>query len=242
MDVALASERAPSCCVVEHTAAVEDYLKTIFGLSEQGQPASTSTLAERLGVAAPSVSAMLKRLEGGDLVAHTKRGQVMLTQHGRGHALRIVRRHRLLETFLARFLAVPWDEVHAEAEVLEHALSERLEERIDAALEHPARDPHGDPIPPRDGPHRENSDTPLAAATDGDEFLVARVSDRDSAALRYLAELGIRPGVRLVVGELAPFGGPLWVRLGARSHALGAPLVRLIHGHVSTPESKSPRR
>jgi DtxR family Mn-dependent transcriptional regulator len=233
MDSVLTSERAPQCCVVEHTTTVEDYLKTIFRLSTHGESASTSTLAERLGVAAPSVSAMLKRLEGGDLVAHTGRGQVVLTEHGRGHAQRIVRRHRLLETFLARFLAVPWDEVHAEAEVLEHALSERLEERIDAALGHPDRDPHGDPIPPHDGPHQEDRDTPLAGAREGDEFAVERVSDRDSSALRYLAELGIRPGVRLVVGELAPFGGPMWVRLGEQSHALGAPLVRLIHGHVT---------
>jgi DtxR family Mn-dependent transcriptional regulator len=175
---------------------------------------------------------MLKRLEGGDLVVHTGRGRVVLTEHGRGHALRIVRRHRLLETFLARSLAVPWDEVHAEAEILEHALSERLEDRIDAALGHPDRDPHGDPIPPRCGPHREDWDTPLAGAARGDEFAVERVSDRDSEALRYLAGLGIRPGVRLAVGELAPFGGPLWVRLGEHTHALGAPLVRLIHGRI----------
>jgi DtxR family Mn-dependent transcriptional regulator len=239
---AIAAERAPRCCVLEHTTTVEDYLKTIFRLSAQGDSASTSTLAERLGVAAPSVSAMLKRLEHGDLVSHTGRGQVVLTEHGRGHALRIVRRHRLLETFLARFLAVPWDEVHAEAEVLEHALSERLEDRIDAALGHPDRDPHGDPIPPRSGPHDEDRDTPLAAAADGDEFVVERVSDRDSSALRYLAELGIRPGVRLAVQERAPFGGPLWVRLDEQSHALGAPLVRLIHGRVTMPGQESSRR
>lgn len=232
MAAALAPERVPSCCLIEHTETVEDYLKTIYGLSVLGDPASTSAMADRLHVAPPSASAMVKRLEDSGLVEHTGRGRVTLTEHGRGHALAVVRRHRLLETFLARFLDVPWDEVHAEAEVLEHALSERLEERIDAALGHPQRDPHGDPIPPKSGPYQETWDTPLDGAAPGDEFVVERISDRDSAALRYLAELGIRPGVRLVVEDRAPFGGPLWVRAGGRSQALGGPLVQLIHGRI----------
>lgn len=222
----------PSCCAIEHTATVEDYLKTIFGLSSHGEPASTSALAEQLGVAAPSASAMVKRLQESGLVEHSGRGRVQLTDHGRGHALAVVRRHRLLETFLNRFLDVPWDEVHAEAELLEHALSARLEDRIDAALGHPDRDPHGDPIPPKSGPHQESWHTPLDAAVPGERFVVERVSDRDSEALRYLAELGIVPGVTLTVEERAPFGGPLWVTHGADRHALGTVLVRLLHGRV----------
>jgi DtxR family Mn-dependent transcriptional regulator len=143
----------------------------------------------------------------------------------------------LLETFLHRYLDVSWDEVHAEAEVLEHALSPRLEERMDAALGHPDRDPHGDPIPPRTGPHDERGDTPLGDAEPGDRFVVRRVSDRDSAALRYLGELGIRPGVSLRIEDHAPFGGPLWVRVGGRSHALGSTLVGLIRGCSGSSDS-----
>lgn len=222
---------------MEHTPAVEDYLKAIFHLSSRGA-ASTSDIAEQLGVAAPSVSAMLRRLAEGDLVDRGTR-TVGLTEHGRRHALRIVRRHRLLEAFLAESLAVPWEEVHDEAEVLEHALSERLEQRIDAYLGYPERDPHGDPIPPVEGDHDESWSQPLWAAPAGVRFTVERVSDRDPQALRYLADCGIQPGVAVVVGERDPFGGPLWVEVGVgddRQHqALGPPLARLITGRWQLP-------
>jgi len=131
---------------------------------------------------------------------------------------------------------VPWDEVHAEAELLEHVLSERLEERIDAALGHPTHDPHGDPIPPRHGPHDERWGVGLDAVPPGAFFRVRRVSDRDSAALRHLGELGVRPGVVLAVERQDPFGGPLWVRIDDRSCALGTPLTRLVHGDVLNEE------
>ncbi len=149
-----------------------------------------------------------------------------------GDGLRVVRRHRLLETFLAEVVGVPWDEVHDEAEVLEHALSERLEDRIDRLLGQPSHDPHGDPIPPRSGAHDERWGEPLAGAPAGARFRVERVSDRDAGALRYLAGLGIVPGVEVAVGERAPFGGPQWVTVGAERHALGAPLAGLVHGSV----------
>jgi DtxR family Mn-dependent transcriptional regulator len=144
-----------------------------------------------------------------------------------------VRRHRLVETFLVEVVGMSWDEVHREAELLEHGVSERLESRIDELLGHPVRDPHGDPIPPRDGPHREHWGDPLAAAAEGDRFRVQRVSDRDPAVLRYLATLQIRPGAVLRVEEVAPFGGPMWVRLddGDR-HALGTVLTHVVHGRV----------
>lgn len=217
--------------MVTMSRATEDYLKAIYNLAHLGEAVTTSTLASELGVSAPSVSAMLKRLEDGDLLVRPE-GSLRLTTAGELAALRVVRRHRLLETFLARVLEVPWDEVHDEAELLEHALSERLEERIDTALGHPTHDPHGDPIPPREGPHVEGRGTPLDAVAPGVRFHVERVSDRDSAALRYLGELGVLPGVVLTVEEQAPFGGPRWVRLGDERHALGAALTRLVHGHV----------
>lgn len=221
-----------TCCDVEHTQAVEDYLKVIFLLGSEGESATTSQIAGRLGVAPPSVSAMVRRLAAGDLVEQPDRRGVALTAHGERHALRVVRRHRLLETYLAQALGVPWDEVHDEAEALEHALSERLEDRIDQALGHPTHDPHGDPIPPRSGEHAEVWGAPLESAPPGSTFGVERVSDRDSAALRYLADLGIRPGVDLTVEERAPFGGPLWIRVGGERQALGGQLVRLVHGTV----------
>ncbi len=211
---------------------MEDYLKTIYHLTSQGEGATTSGIARRLGVSAPSVSAMVKRLEASELVARPDHGAVELTPSGEAQALRVVRRHRLLEAFLAEVVGVPWDEVHDEAEVLEHTLSDRLEERIDALLGHPTHDPHGDPIPPRAGDHDERWADPLAAAPTGVRFHVERISDRNADALRYLAGLGIGPGVVVEVGERVPFGGPLWVTVGDQRHALGPQLAKLVHGTV----------
>lgn len=212
------------------TQAVEDYLKAIYALTTSGEGATTSHIAQRLGVASPTVSGMVKRLEADQLVARAGAGAISLTPAGEREALRVVRRHRLLETFLAEVVGVPWDEVHDEAEILEHALSDRLEERIDALLDHPSYDPHGDPIPSRDGHHTEDWADPLDATPPGARFRVERVSDRDSAALRYLASLGIRPGVVLEVGEREPFGGPQWVTVADERLALGQQLARLLHG------------
>lgn len=215
------------------TPAVEDYLKAVWQLTTTGRAATTGALAERLAVSPPSVSAMLRRLEGGGLVHRSAEG-VALTDAGTCEALRVVRRHRLLETFLVDVVGLPWDEVHAEAEALEHAVSPRLEARIDALLGHPTRDPHGDPIPPREGPHDERWADPLLGVGEGRRFLVERVSDRDAGALRYLDGLGIRPGVELEVGPQEPYGGPLWVTLtsGPDRRPLGADLARLVHGTV----------
>jgi DtxR family transcriptional regulator, Mn-dependent transcriptional regulator len=212
---------------------MEDYLKALVHLAAEDVPLSTGAIAARVGVAPPSASAMLRRLREAQLVCGATGHEVALTSHGRRHALRVVRRHRLVETFLAEVLDVPWDEVHAEAERLEHALSPALEERIASRLGDPSHDPHGDPIPPREGEHDEAWPDPLDAAPAGALFLVERVSDRDSDALRYLDELGIRPGVRLRVGERDPFGGPLWVEVDGRRHALGLPLARLVHGTIA---------
>lgn len=218
--------------MVAMSRATEDYLKTIYHLTTRGEVVTTGQLARELGVSSPSVSAMVKRLEDGDLVDRPDPRSLRLTVTGERAALRVVRRHRLLETFLYRVAGVPWDEVHAEAELLEHALSERLEERIDAALGHPTRDPHGDPIPPRVGRHDEDWGTPLDTAPAGSRFRVQRVSDRDSAALRHLGGLGIVPGAEIDVADQEPFGGPRWVVVAGTRHALGTPLTALVHGHV----------
>jgi len=218
--------------MVTMSRATEDYLKAIYHLAHRGDPVTTSVLAQELGVSAPSVSAMVKRLEDGSLLTRPDSRSLQLTDSGERAALRVVRRHRLLETFLARMLSVPWDEVHAEAEMLEHAVSDRLEQRIDAVLGHPTHDPHGDPIPPRDGPHEEDWGEPLDSVPAGTRFRVERVSDRDSAALRYLGDLGIYPGVIVTVEEQVPFGGPRWVCVEGARHPLGAALTRLVHGHV----------
>lgn len=221
--MALKTEREPS-----HIAE-ENYLKAIFMIEEAtGQPATTSAIADRLGVAPASVTWMLRRLAADGRVDHTPYHGVRLTDTGRNAALRVVRRHRLIETFLHEHLGLPWDEVHEEAEVLEHSVSDRVEARMAELLGHPTRDPHGDPIPPRRGPHDERPDRPLASVAEGATVRVARISDADAAALRYLARIGVRPGTELSVEERAPFGGPLWVKVGRRRQPLGTELVRAI--------------
>lgn len=220
------------CCAIEHTETVENYLKAIFTLTASGEPASTAAIAERLHVAAPSVSAMIGRLRVGDLIQQATWGHVLLTEHGMTHARSVVRRHRLLETFLHQALGLGWDEVHAEAEVLEHRLSERVEDLIDAALGFPDRDPHGDPIPAKTGLHLENQELPLASAVPGDQFLVQRVSDHDGAALRRLAHLGIGPGTELDVEQFSTDTGVMSVRATGEMLSLSGTLVGVIRGRV----------
>ena len=210
--------------------AMNKYLRVIYVLSFKAPPVLTSAVAARLGVAAPSVSAMLHRLGAAGLLAGSGGGGIVLSEHGQRHAREVVRRHRLIETFLARAAGMSWDEVHHEAEAMQHAVSDLLIDRIDAALGHPRHDPHGDPIPPPSGDHVEDWPPALADQAVGGRFRVNRVSDEDSAALRYLASLGVRPGVVLRVAEREPFGGPLWIEIKGQRRALGTPLARLVHG------------
>lgn len=230
----------PTCerCEVPLSEAVEDALKTIFKLAGRSEPASTSALALHLRVKPPTVSAMLKRLETHGLVRRDD-GGAELTAHGAEHARAVTRRHRLVETFLSQVLDVPWDEVHAEAEVLEHAVSERLLARMDDHLGRPSHDPHGDPIPPATGHHVEQWGQRLDSVGPGELFLVERVDDRDSAALRYLSRIGMRPGVSVEVSERAPFGGPLWLRVDGQEHALGDVLTTLVYGSIRAPDGAS---
>lgn len=201
------------------TPAMQDYLKAVYKLGRSG-PVATQQLADELGVAASSATNMAKRLHELGLLYHAPYHGVSLTEEGRQAALDVVRRHRLLETYLAEAVGMSWDEVHDEAERLEHHLSDRLEARLDSLLGFPATDPHGDPIP------REGSDVApdptLLQTPAGAEGRVSRVSDRDPAQLRYLRTLGIVPGARVTVLEHLPFEGPVRVRVLAGEGAQGA--------------------
>ena len=209
------------------TAAVEDYAKAIYSLTGWGEEtASTNDLAERLGVKAGSVSAMIKKLDEAGLVERVPYHGVRLTADGTRVAMTVLRRHRLLELFLAEVLDVPWDRVHAEAEVLEHALSEDLTDLISAKLGEPDFDPHGDPIPDRDLEIRETETVALAGLAPGDVGRFVRVSDSNPEMLAYLSENGIAVGDRLELVERQPFDGPVTVKIGANSHVLGLTLAR----------------
>jgi DtxR family Mn-dependent transcriptional regulator len=208
------------------SAATEDYAKAIFALqADAGGPVSTTAVADRLGVTPASASGMLRRLAEHGLVAHRPYHGVELTTDGRRVALRVLRHHRLLETYLARSLGVPWDRVHDEAEVLEHVLSDELEALIADKLGHPTHDPHGDPIPSAELVLEDRPCERLAALEAGATGVIARVSDSEPEMLRYLAERGIAPGARFEVLERQPFDGPLFVRFGADVHVLGAALA-----------------
>ena len=212
---------------IEATEAIEDYVKAIYSLQHGGEePVSTSALAERLGVTAGSASGMMKKLDGLGLVDHVPYRGVVLTPLGRRLALEVLRHHRLLELYLSEAFGMPWDQVHAEAEVLEHVLSEELEDLIAAKLGDPRVDPHGDPIPGRDGSIDEPETRSLADLAVGDRALFLRVSDSNPDMLRYLAEREIRPGQELEVTGKQPFGGPLFVRIAGGEHALGGALAR----------------
>ena len=212
---------------VVRTPAVEDYAKAVYALEQRsGDAVTTNALAERMGVTAGSASAMAKKLASLGLVEHVPYRGVRLTRDGQRLALEVLRHHRLLELYLARELGMPWDRVHAEADVLEHVISEELEERIAAKLGDPACDPHGDPIPTRELEMGEDATIGLDSAQAGDTGVLVRVSDLDPEMLRYLAERGIVPGERVEVLERHPFGGPLFVRVADEVHAIGGPLAQ----------------
>ena len=208
------------------SASIEDYAKAIYVLEERHGVASTTALADRLEISPPAVSAMVKKLAALGYVTHVRYRGVRLTDEGRKVALEVLRHHRLLETYLVEELGVPWDRVHAEAEVLEHVLSEGLEERIAAKLGEPTHDPHGDPIPTPDGTVVEPETVGLDALAAGDRGRFVRVSDSDPKLLRELADLGIRPGDELEVVA----GG---VRAGSATHRLRRKLARSMRIEVS---------
>ncbi len=207
------------------TVAVQDYLKAIYALEAADERATTSALASRMGVSAPSASAMTKRLAELELVERAPYRGVALTDEGRLRALEVLRHHRLLELYLADRLGLSIDEVHAEADRLEHALSEELEAKIDAELGFPTRDPHGDPIPDRELRVEPGRDRTLVGLEPGERAAVSRVPDGDPELLRYLTELGLIPGSGVEVVMVAPFGGPITVRTKRGDYAISRELA-----------------
>src|SRR3954452_11782184 len=215
------------------TSAVEDYAKAIYALETREDAAvSTNALADRLGVTPASASSMVKKLAALGLVSHEPYRGVRLTTQGLKVALEVIRHHRLLERYLAEELGVPWDRVHDEAEVLEHVLSEELEELIAAKLGNPTTDPHGDPIPSVDLVIDEGETLAMEAVAPGHGGTFVRISDSDPEMLRYLDARGIRPGDRFEVVEKQPFDGPLFARFGRDVHVRGGALARAMRVEV----------
>jgi len=210
------------------SASVEDYLKAIYSLGRGGERVSTTALAERLGFAASSASAMIARLADSGLLDYVPYSGVRLTDKGRREALRVIRRHRLLEAFLVSSLELPWDEVHVYAEQLEHAASDELIDVIAAKLGDPTVDPHGDPIPTRELTIEERGAETLADLQPGERATVVRVSDSDPEMLRHLAERAIGIGAEIESIGRQPFGGPVEIRSAGRDHALGPALAKAI--------------
>ena len=207
------------------TAPVEDYLKAIYAFERDGHAAATNDIAQRLSIAPASVSGMVQRLADQGLVAYERYRGVRLTAAGRRAALRTLRRHRVIEAYLVQALGYGWESVHEEAERLEHSASDTLIDRMASAIGEPVTDPHGAPIPTREGtidetPHQTLADAPVGART-----RVVRVGDEDPGMLRYLDSLGLRPGAEVVLTNRAPFDGPLTIEVDSATRQVGAALA-----------------
>jgi DtxR family Mn-dependent transcriptional regulator len=213
--------------------AIEDYLKTIYVLEQEDSPVTTSRIASSRSVKPGSATSMIQRLSRLNLVNYEKHYGVSLTDSGRAIALEVLRHHRLVELYLIEALGFSWDEVHEQADILEHVISEKLEERIAAALNYPDFDPHGDPIPAKDGSMISVATQPLAAIQTGERAVVSRIpDDADSDLLRYLAELGLRPGTEVLVLEIAPFEGPLTLDIAGNRIVIGRKVASAVQVEV----------
>lgn len=202
--------------------AVEDYIKCIYSLeSDFGEGVSTTNIAESLGVSSASVTNMIKRLAKMGLVKYESYYGTTLTESGRKIALEIIRHHRLLELYLKEIMGYSWDEVHDEAENLEHHISERFEDKIAELLNNPTHDPHGDPIPSKDGVMPEIANSPLADMPEGKRWMIGRVVDQNPELLRYLEKIGLIPGVEVEVAEKAPLKGPITIKIEGREQVIG---------------------
>ncbi|MBM3908881.1 MAG: metal-dependent transcriptional regulator [Gemmatimonadetes bacterium] len=221
--------KAPGRAVPALTHQAEDYLKAIYEIERDGDAAGTTAIAARLGIASASVSGMVRRLARQGLVTVERYHGARLTPKGRRLALQLIRRHRILESYLVTRLGFGWDGVHAEAERLEHAASSKLIEAMAAALGHPSADPHGAPIPRADGTVEEARLRTVDDLAVGARARVARMSDRDPALLRYLGELGVRPGVTLRLVDRAPFEGPMTIAVGRARHVIGIGVARRVY-------------
>ncbi len=214
---------------------VENYIKNIYKLQEQQKRVTTSLLSDRLQISAPSVSEMVRKLADEGTVSYTPYKGVELTEEGRKQALKIIRRHRLWELFLVEVLKYNWDEIDEEAERLEHFMSERLEERIDKALGHPRRDPHGDLIPTREGLLEDRNHVSLSELEPGTEGVVSRVSDEHPEVLQYMSKLGIVLGTVVRIKERIEFDGSLRAEIGSRDQFISAKLGQNIFVEVKEP-------
>lgn len=205
------------------TISIQDYLKNIYELTEDGDSASTNDLAKRLNIRAPSVTGMLQKLASAKpaLVEYQKHQGVTLTKEGRKAALEVIRHHRLLEVWLVQTLGYSWDEVHEEAERLEHVISEDFERRIAAAMGHPIRDPHGELIPTEDLQMPPDDSTPLSALRPNQKARIQRVKAADTDLLRHLEGLGLVPGAQIEVKGYSPFDHNLTIQVGHKSTVLG---------------------
>ena len=211
-----------------YTKAIENYLKAIYEIQKEQGKVSTNSLSEKLNVAPASITSMIKKLSEKKLITHKRYQGVKLTQAGQKISLEVIRHHRLVELYLAEALGVPWDQVHKEAEKWEHVLSEDLEDRMDAALGHPTRDPHGSPIPSRDGTILELDSIPLADLGPGQSGVVAEVSDHDPDLLRYVGKMGLYPKIKVEVLSVEPFSGPITIKVGDISHMLGVQAAQFV--------------
>ena len=214
--------------------SIEDYLKTIYKLELEAESAQTSAIAEALSIAPPSVSGMVKRLAEVGLVEHTPYRGVQLTETGRRQALKMLRRHRVLESYLIAELGYDWHNVHDEAERMEHAVSDGLIARMAEALGNPTYDPHGAPIPTAAGSVEEAEFVRMSDIEAGAEAVLRMVGDSDSERLKFIASLGLRPGVKFTVTARQPFKGPITVRLeDERQEVIGHELAASLRCEVA---------
>ena len=210
------------------TPVMEDYIKSIYKLQVDGNPVSTTNLSKKMQISPAAITKMLKSLAAANLIEYTPYYGVTLTVSGERIALEIIRHHRLLEVYLCSALGYSWDEVDAEAEKLEHHISEDFEERIDKMLNYPSTDPHGDPIPTREGFMPMQLGNPLSDCQAGESVVVRRVRDSDSAVLRFLTKIGICLETQITILERQPFNGPMRIRIGEIDHSIGLELA----GHL----------
>ena len=222
------------------SAAIQDYLKVIYQVHCEEGKVSTSALAQRLSVSSASVTNMVKKLADMRLVKHTPYRQVVLTAAGEKIALEILRHHRLLELYLAEIMGYSWDQVHEEAEKLEHVISEEFEERISSALGHPSVDPHGHPIPSKDGKIASADHGRLSDLPTGSHAVVRRVDDLNAYCLRYLEQRGLVLNARVEVLRREPFDGPVVVKVGNDEHHLGLAIARRVFVEKTAPGAGDP--
>lgn len=203
--------------------SIEDYLKAIYLLESEndGKGVSTTQVAEALNISSASVTNMIKKLAGLKLVDYESYYGARLTETGRKIALEVIRHHRLLELYLKEMMGYSWDQVHDEAEKLEHHISEQFEDRIAELLDHPTHDPHGDPIPSKDGVMPETANMKLTDVSENKPYLIGRVRDQDPDLLRYLEKIGLIPGVRIKLVEKAPFKGPITLDVEGKTLIIG---------------------